>query len=61
MDRFKKDNIPAYMIMHQSTLLAIASHIPQTKKELLSIKGFGEASFKKYGEEILSIIDEFSK
>lgn len=61
MDRFKKDNIPAYMIMHQSTLLAIASHIPQTKKELLSIKGFGEASFKKYGEEILSITADFSK
>lgn len=61
MDRFKKDNVPAYMIMHQSTLLAIASHIPKTRKELLSIKGFGEASFKKYGEEILSIIEEFSK
>lgn len=61
MERFKKDNIPAYMIMHQSTLLAIASHIPQTRKELLSIKGFGEASFKKYGDEILSITSEFSK
>lgn len=61
MERFKKDNIPAYMIMHQSTLLAIASHIPQTHRELLSIKGFGEASFKKYGEEILSITSEFEK
>ena len=61
MERFKKDNIPAYMIMHQTTLLAIACHVPQTKKELLSIKGFGEASFKKYGEEILAITAEFEK
>ena len=61
MERFKKDNIPAYMIMHQTTLLAIACHVPQTKKELLSIKGFGEASFKKYGEEILAITAEFAK
>ena len=61
MERFKKDNVPAYMIMHQTTLLAIACHVPQTKKELLSIKGFGEASFKKYGEEILAITAEFSK
>ena len=61
MDRFKKDNIPAYMIMHQTTLLSIASLIPQTKRELLSIKGFGEASFKKYGEEILAITAEFSR
>jgi DNA helicase-2/ATP-dependent DNA helicase PcrA len=48
------------MIMHQTTLLAIASHIPHTRKELLSIKGFGEASFKKYGEEILTITAEFA-
>ena len=61
MERFKKDNIPAYMIMHQSTLMAIASHVPQTPRELLSIKGFGEASFKKYGEEILAITAEFAK
>ena len=59
-ERFKQDNIPAYMIMHQSTLLSIASLVPQTKKDLLSIKGFGEASFKKYGEEILAITAEFT-
>ena len=61
MERFKKDNVPAYMIMHQTTLLAISCHVPQTKKELLSIKGFGEASFKKYGDEILAITAEFAK
>ena len=60
-DRFKQDNVPAYLIMHQSTLLSIASLIPQTKKELLSIKGFGEASFKKYGEEILAITAAYAK
>ena len=59
--RFKKDNIPAYMIMHQSTLMAIASWVPQTKGDLLRIKGFGEESFKKYGEEILQITAEFKK
>ena len=60
-ERFKLDNVPAYTIMHQSTLLSIASLIPQTKKELLAIKGFGEASFKKYGEDILAITAEFAK
>jgi superfamily II DNA helicase RecQ len=59
MERFKKDNIPAYMIMHQSTLMAIASRVPKTKAELMRIKGFGEESFKKYGEEILAITAEF--
>ena len=58
-DRFKKDNVPAYTIMHQSTLLQIAALIPITKDELLSIKGFGETSYKKYGPEIISICREF--
>ena len=58
-DRFKKDNVPAYTIMHQSTLLQIATLIPITKDELLAIKGFGETSYKKYGPEIISICREF--
>ena len=60
-DRFKADNVPAYTIMHQSTLIQIATIIPATRKELLSIKGFGEASFRKYGEQILEICSEYRK
>ena len=58
-ERFKTDNVPAFMIMHQSTLMQIATYIPTTRQELLAIKGFGEASFKKYGEQILEICREF--
>ena len=58
--RFKQDNVPAYTIMHQSTLMEIATYVPKTKKELLAIKGFGEAKFLKYGEEILKITADYS-
>ena len=58
-ERFKADNVPAYTIMHQSTLLEIAMLAPKTKEELLSIKGFGEAKFKKFGADILKICSEF--
>jgi superfamily II DNA helicase RecQ len=47
------------MIMHQSTLLEIASAVPKSKAELLAIKGFGKASFDKYGCEILEITAEY--
>lgn len=57
--RFKKDNVPAYTIMHQSTLLEIASRIPKTRGELLAVKGFGDAGFRKYGEEILEICRQY--
>ena len=58
-ERFKSDNVPAYTIMHQSTLMDIASMIPKTKEELLSIKGFGKAKYEKYGEDILKITSEY--
>lgn len=45
--------------MHQSTLMDIASMIPKTKEELLSIKGFGKAKYEKYGEDILKITSEY--
>ena len=59
MERFKKDNVPAYTIMHQSTLMDIAALVPKTKEELMRIKGFGAMKFEKYGEEILKITSEF--
>ena len=58
-ERFKADNVPAYTIMHQSTLMEIAALIPKTKSELLSIKGFGKAKFEKYGEDILRITADY--
>lgn len=58
-ERFKKDNVPAYTILHQSTLTDIATYIPKTKEELIRIKGFGDAKYKKYGEEILNITTNF--
>lgn len=58
-ERFKADNVPAYTIMHQSTLMDIAALIPKTKDELLSIKGFGKAKYDKYGEDILKITSEY--
>lgn len=59
MERFKKENMPAYTIMPQSALLEIAMYVPKTKAELLSIKGFGEKRYKKYGEQILEICRNF--
>lgn len=59
-ERFKADNVPAYTIMHQSTLLEIATFMPVTKAGLMAIKGFGEAKFRKYGEELLAICREYA-
>ncbi len=55
-EKYQKDNVPAFMILHQKTLLAISDLAPTTKEELLSVKGFGKSKCEKYGEEILEII-----
>ena len=55
-EKYKKDNVPAYVILHQKTLLAIADIAPTTKEELLAVKGFGKSKCEIYGDEILEIV-----
>lgn len=55
-EKYQKDNVPAYIILHQKTLLAIADLAPTTKEELLTVKGFGKSKCDKYGDEILDVI-----
>ena len=55
-EKYQKDNVPAYIILHQKTLLAIADLAPTTKEELLTVKGFGKSKWDRYGDEILEIV-----
>jgi superfamily I DNA/RNA helicase len=52
----KKTGLPAFMILHNTTLEEIASKMPQTLRELEDINGLGPIKIQKYGEEILSCI-----
>ena len=55
-EKYRQDNVPAYIILHQKTLLAIADLAPATREELLTVKGFGKSKCDKYGDEILDVI-----
>jgi hypothetical protein len=52
-------NIPAFMILHQKTLINIVNAAPKTEKELLKIKGFGKKKMVEYGNDILEIIESY--
>lgn len=54
-----KYNLPVYMVANQASLSMIASRLPATDNELAEIKGFGKVKVKKYGADILSIVQEF--
>lgn len=53
----EEENVPPYFIFNDKTLVEIANQKPSTRSGLLSISGIGELKAKKFGEDILRIID----
>jgi ATP-dependent DNA helicase RecQ len=47
------ENVPAYIILSDATLMEIATYLPQTPKELGRISGFGEVKLVRYGDAFL--------
>jgi ATP-dependent DNA helicase RecQ len=52
--------VPAYVVFHDKTLAAIAAARPDSREELLEIKGLGPAKLAAYGETVLDIVRESS-
>ncbi len=50
--------VPPFIIFGDETLIEMATYIPKTKEELLSIKGIGESKANSFGEEFLEILRE---
>ena len=60
-DISKAENIPHFQIFTQETLYAICDSLPRTEKELLKVNGMGKIRVKKYGDEILELIEIYCK
>ncbi len=56
--RAKADAVPAYIVAHDSTLLAIAEARPMSTAELRRVKGMGPAKLDRYGDEILALTQQ---
>jgi ATP-dependent DNA helicase RecQ len=52
----KEHNLPAYVIFHDATLIAIATLAPQSLGELSGISGMGTKKLEAYGEEVLRLM-----
>ncbi len=48
--------VPAFVILDNKTLAAVARAHPQTPKELLAISGIGEVKLARYGAAVLELI-----
>jgi DNA topoisomerase-3 len=52
----KRRRIPAFRVMTDRTLLAIAAQRPRDEEELLSISGVGPTIVRKYGDALLAMV-----
>ena len=57
-DKAREQGVPAYVILHDRTLLELAAHRPETAEDLLEIPGIGQAKAERYGEELLDVLTE---
>ncbi len=48
--------LPAYVIFHDATLIAMATAAPQTLDELSGISGIGSKKLDAYGQEVLRLL-----
>ena len=55
-ERAKSDEIPAYIVFHNRTLVAIADARPRSLQELARIPGVGTAKLDRYGEDVLRVV-----
>jgi superfamily II DNA helicase RecQ len=51
----KRLGVPAYVVLHERTLTALALARPNSLNGMLAIDGIGPAKMEKYGEAILEI------
>jgi ATP-dependent DNA helicase UvrD/PcrA len=54
--RARAEEVPAYVIFHNTTLAEIAGRRPRSLAELAAVPGVGPAKLERYGEEVLAAL-----
>jgi ATP-dependent DNA helicase RecQ len=48
--------VPAYVVLHDSTIDAIAAASPTTTAQLRAIPGIGDKKLEHYGGELIALV-----
>jgi ATP-dependent DNA helicase RecQ len=54
--RAREDGVPAYVVLHDTTLDELAARRPSSTGELAAVKGFGPTKLERYGGELLALL-----
>ena len=57
LKRSRRDEVPAYVVFHNSTLAEIAARRPRSIGELASVPGVGPAKLERYGADVLAALE----
>ncbi len=55
------ENVPPYIVFHDSTLREMAAYFPQSTGSMAKIRGVGSAKLEKYGMKFLEKITDYCK
>ena len=58
LERSRADKVPAFVVLHDSTLEHLCVSRPNSTQQLRSVPGIGEAKLQRYGTEILQVLRE---
>lgn len=56
----EQEDVPPYVVFNDATLAEMAQWQPSTQQELLQINGVGQTKLKKYGEEFIRLLRDYS-
>lgn len=56
LERAKTDEVPAYVVFHDSTLAEIAERKPRSIDDLGDVSGVGPAKLERYGSDVIEIV-----
>ena len=56
LERSRADGVPAYVVLHDSTLGSIAERRPRSHHELATVPGIGPAKLDRYGDDIIAVV-----
>jgi len=57
----KEQNVPAFMIFADSTLVDMCEKIPRTRDEFRRVSGVGQMKLEKYADRFLAAINDYCK
>ncbi|REY00424.1 hypothetical protein DSL05_05350, partial [Mycobacterium tuberculosis] len=52
----KEQNVPAYVVFTDNTLIAIAELLPTDDAALIAIPGIGARKLEQYGSDVLQLV-----